>query len=141
MSSTPIRVAIVNDYEIVVAGVAAMLAPHRDRVVVVELDSGLPVVSDVDVILYDTFGQVQGDAVLADLLAHQLQPGVLGQGFAAPVAPHHFAQQIVHRALAARCAADLAVQDREVERAAVITQGVQPGVLEEIGRDLLFGRP
>jgi len=63
MSSTPIRVAIVNDYEIVVAGVAAMLAPHRDRVVVVELDSGLPVVSDVDVILYDTFGQVQGDAV------------------------------------------------------------------------------
>ncbi len=69
MSSAPIRVAIVNDYEIVVAGVAAMLAPHHDRVVVVELDSGLPVVSDVDVILYDTFGQVQGDAVdLEDLV-------------------------------------------------------------------------
>ena len=63
MARSPIRVAIVNDYEIVVAGVAAMLAPHQDRVVVVELDSGLPVVSDVDVILYDTFGQVQGDAV------------------------------------------------------------------------------
>ncbi len=60
---SPIRVAIVNDYEIVVAGVASMLAPHAERVEVVELDSGVPVVSDVDVILYDTFGQVQGDGV------------------------------------------------------------------------------
>jgi NarL family two-component system response regulator LiaR len=65
----PIRIAIVNDYEIVVAGVAAMLAPHHERVEIVELDSGLPVLSEVDVILYDTFGQVQGDAVdLEDLL-------------------------------------------------------------------------
>ena len=45
MSSSPIRVAIVNDYEIVIAGVAAMLAPHQDRVSVVELDSGMPVLS------------------------------------------------------------------------------------------------
>jgi DNA-binding NarL/FixJ family response regulator len=68
-TSPPIRVAIVNDYEIVVAGVAAMLAQHPDRVRVVELDSGLPVVSNVDVILYDTFGQVQGDGVdLQDLV-------------------------------------------------------------------------
>jgi DNA-binding NarL/FixJ family response regulator len=67
--SSPIRVAIVNDYEIVVAGVAAMLAPHQERVSVIELDSGLPVISDVDVILYDTFGQVQGDGVdLEDLV-------------------------------------------------------------------------
>jgi two-component system, NarL family, response regulator LiaR len=66
----PLRVAIVNDYEIVVAGVAAMLAPHRDRVAVVELDSGLPVLSDVDVILYDTFGQVQGDGVDLEDLVH-----------------------------------------------------------------------
>ena len=65
----PIRIAVVNDYEMVVAGVAAMLAPHHERVSIVELDSGLPVLSEVDVILYDTFGQVQGDAVdLEDLL-------------------------------------------------------------------------
>jgi two-component system, NarL family, response regulator LiaR len=75
VASSPIRVAVVNDYEIVVAGVAAMLAMHQDRVVVVELDSGLPVVSDVDVILYDTFGQVQGDAVdLEDLLTGNAVP-------------------------------------------------------------------
>jgi DNA-binding NarL/FixJ family response regulator len=65
----PVRVAIVNDYELVVLGVAALLAPFRDRVAVVELDSSLPVLQDVDVILYDTFGQVQGDGVdLAELV-------------------------------------------------------------------------
>lgn len=67
---TPIRVAIVNDYEIVVAGVASMLAPFADRITVVELDSGLPVVSDVDVILYDTFAAVQGDGIDLDSLVH-----------------------------------------------------------------------
>lgn len=59
----PVRVAIVNDYELVVAGVAAVLEPYSDRVDVVELDSRMPVVSDVDVVLYDTFGQAQGDAL------------------------------------------------------------------------------
>jgi NarL family two-component system response regulator LiaR len=67
---SPLRIAIVNDYEIVVAGVAAMLAPHHERVAVVELDSSLPVISDVDVILYDTFGQVQGDGVDLEDLVH-----------------------------------------------------------------------
>ena len=57
------RVAVVNDYELVVVGVAALLQPFRDRVEVVELDSNLPVLRDVDVILYDTFGQVQGKGV------------------------------------------------------------------------------
>lgn len=65
----PVRVAVVNDYDIVVAGIASLLAPYADRVAVVELDAGVPVVSDVDVVLYDTFGQVQGDGVdLEDLL-------------------------------------------------------------------------
>jgi DNA-binding NarL/FixJ family response regulator len=58
-----VRVAIVNDYELVVVGVAALLQPYRDRVEVIELDSNLPVVRDVDVVLYDTFGQVQGRSV------------------------------------------------------------------------------
>jgi len=63
-------VAVVNDYEIVVLGVAALLAPFTDRVAVVELDSSLPVLQDVDVILYDTFGQVQGDGVELEDLVH-----------------------------------------------------------------------
>lgn len=65
-----IRVAVVDDYEIVVAGVAAVLSPFRDEVAVVELDSNLPVVSEVDVVLYDSFGQVQGpDIDLEELTA------------------------------------------------------------------------
>jgi NarL family two-component system response regulator LiaR len=63
-----VRVALVNDYELVVVGVAALLEPYRDRVEVVELDSNLPVLRDVDVILYDTFGQVQGKGVDVDSL-------------------------------------------------------------------------
>lgn len=62
----PLRVAIVNDYEIVVSGVAAVLAPYADRVEVVELDARKPVISDVDVVLYDTFAQAQGDSIKFD---------------------------------------------------------------------------
>jgi DNA-binding NarL/FixJ family response regulator len=68
---SPVRVAIVNDYAIVVAGVAAILAEHGDRVAVVELDAQVPVLADVDVILHDTFGQVHGDGVSLD----RLNPG------------------------------------------------------------------
>ena len=65
----PVRLAIVNDYELVVVGVAALLEPFRDRIHIVELDSGLPVArGDVDVILYDTFGAVQGSSVDVDSL-------------------------------------------------------------------------
>lgn len=56
-----IRLAIVNDYEVIVHGLRAMLEPFAGRVEVVELDSQLPVVQQVDVALYDTFGQSQGD--------------------------------------------------------------------------------
>ena len=69
----PVRIAIVNDYEIVVAGTAAVLAPHADRIRVVELDSRMPVISDVDVLLYDTFSQVPVDRVeLAGLVRGQV---------------------------------------------------------------------
>ena len=69
-SGRPVRVAVVNDYELVVVGVAALLQPYSDRVEVVEVDRGLPVLRDVDVILYDTFGQVQGKGVDVDSLVN-----------------------------------------------------------------------
>src|SRR5687767_3515668 len=56
-SQTPIRVAINDDYDLVVSGVAAILAPYADRIDIVELDSNVPSASDVDIVLYDTFGQ------------------------------------------------------------------------------------
>lgn len=67
----PVRVAIVNDHPIVVAGVAAVLEPYADRVRVVEIVAGAEVRSEVEVILYDTFGQGQGHGVdLATLVDH-----------------------------------------------------------------------
>lgn len=57
----PIRLAIVDDYAVVVAGVASLLA--EERIDVIETGTSLPVVSDVDIVLYDTFGQVQGQGV------------------------------------------------------------------------------
>jgi DNA-binding NarL/FixJ family response regulator len=57
----PVRVALVDDYDVVVVGVANMLEPYRDRVVIAELDSGRPVHDDVDVVLYDSFAQPESD--------------------------------------------------------------------------------
>ena len=55
------RLAIVDDYAVVVAGVAALLSD--EHIDVVETDASLEVLSDVDIVLYDTFGQVQGDGI------------------------------------------------------------------------------
>jgi two-component system, NarL family, response regulator LiaR len=55
IGSRVITVSIINDYEVVVRGVAAMLAPYRDRVRVAELDAGGQPTVPVDVALFDTF--------------------------------------------------------------------------------------
>lgn len=59
--ATPLTVAIVNDYEVVVRGVHAMLAPFADRIQVVELAAQVPAEQPVDVTLYDTFSEPQVD--------------------------------------------------------------------------------
>ena len=71
MSGTPIRVAVVNDYELVVVGVAAILQRYPDQVTVVELDSGTNPEAEVDLVLYDSFAQGQGAALdVASLVGH-----------------------------------------------------------------------
>src|SRR5271155_1496415 len=57
----PITVALVDDYDVVVKGVANMLQPYRDRVVIAELDSTMPVDDAVDIVLYDSFAQPESD--------------------------------------------------------------------------------
>jgi hypothetical protein len=69
-SVRPIRVAVVNDYEVVVAGLAAMLAPYSHRVQVVELDERTPMRSEVDVVLVDPFGKAgRGPTTIRELAA------------------------------------------------------------------------
>ena len=57
----PIRLAIVDDYAVVVAGVSAFLAD--EHIDVVETGASRPVVTDVDIVLFDTFGQIEGQGI------------------------------------------------------------------------------
>jgi DNA-binding NarL/FixJ family response regulator len=52
-----IRLAIVNDYEVVVRGLASMLRSYSDRIQVVEADANTHPDSTVDIALFDTFAQ------------------------------------------------------------------------------------
>ena len=60
-SSAPIKVALVDDYDVVLTGVAAMFDRYRDRVLVTEIDSNTPVEDVVDIVLYDSFAQAEAD--------------------------------------------------------------------------------
>jgi len=57
----PITIASVDDYDIVVMGVAHILEHYRDRVVIAELDTNKAVSDMVDVVLYDSFAQPESD--------------------------------------------------------------------------------
>jgi DNA-binding NarL/FixJ family response regulator len=53
---TPVQVALANDFEIVVLGLARLLHPYEDRVRVVDVVvRGEPVADPVDVVLFDVF--------------------------------------------------------------------------------------
>ncbi len=54
-----IRVALVNDYEIVLEGLRGLLRPYDPEIRVVELDVSEKPRRPVDVTLFDTYGEVQ----------------------------------------------------------------------------------
>ncbi len=56
----PVTVALVNDYDVVVAGVAAMLEPFRDTVRVIDRAVDRTPEAPVEVSLFDTYGVVSG---------------------------------------------------------------------------------
>jgi two-component system, NarL family, response regulator LiaR len=66
----PVRLAVLNDFDVIVAGVTAILAPYRERVVVLEETTGRAAYDGVDVVLYDTFGSPRrvGDEVWRELI-------------------------------------------------------------------------
>ncbi len=61
MAQPPITVALVDDYDVVLTGVAHMLSPYGARIVVAELDTNEPVRQAVDIVLYDAFAQPESD--------------------------------------------------------------------------------
>ncbi len=57
----PITVALIDDYDVVVIGVANILEQYRDRVVIAEIDTNKSVSDEVDIVLYDSFAQPESD--------------------------------------------------------------------------------
>lgn len=58
----PIRVAIANDYPLVIAGIASVLEGYPEQVMVVEYASRTAVTRPVDVVMRDTFAEAPGAA-------------------------------------------------------------------------------
>ena len=122
-----LTVAVLNDCQLVVDGVAAMLRPYADRVRVVELDCQVTVASVVDVALYDTFAvDSQPDNLLPHLRnAHiaalvvytwaftpERAQAMVGLGVAGVLAKHLDAAELVE-ALEAVHAGDVVVRGGE----------------------------
>lgn len=57
----PITIALVDDYDVVLIGVAHLFDPYRDRVVVAEIDANEPLHDQVDIVLYDAYAQPESD--------------------------------------------------------------------------------
>jgi len=88
-----IRVALVDDYEVVLRGLAHMFDQYPE-ICVVEIDANEPVTSDVDIALYDTFAQAEADRAELEALVASPHVGAVA------VYTWAFATELVDAALA-----------------------------------------
>ncbi len=58
----PLTVALVDDYDVVLIGVAHMFDAYRDRIIVAEIDATTSLSDPVDIVLYDSFAQPESDS-------------------------------------------------------------------------------
>ncbi|KZX20565.1 response regulator transcription factor [Rathayibacter tanaceti] len=58
---SPLTVALVDDYDVVLTGLAHMFDHYRDRVVVAEIDANASLSDRIDLVLYDSFAQPEAD--------------------------------------------------------------------------------
>lgn len=73
-----LKVALVNDYEVVARGVVGMLRSYHNRIEIVELDLNKGVGEDSDIALYDTFAATQADHdAISELVANPLISAVV----------------------------------------------------------------
>src|SRR5580698_11147104 len=134
----PITVALVDDYDVVVKGVANMLEPYRDRIVVAELDSSVSVKEDVDIVLYDSFAQPESDHeeighLVANPRAHRVvvytwnfHPDLIAS------ARQHGAHGYLSKTLPAR---DLVAALEAVHTGETVVSDVPPRVRSAVGLD------
>lgn len=71
-----LRLAVVNDYEVIVRGVAAMLA-DVDSLEVIELDANVAPAQPVDIVLYDAFAMNRLSNAEVQSMLHSEQVGAV----------------------------------------------------------------
>lgn len=59
--SRPLTVTLVDDYDVVLKGLAHMFDDYRDRILVSEIDSNASLDDSVDIVMYDSFAQPESD--------------------------------------------------------------------------------
>ena len=93
-AAPPLTLALVDDFEVVLLGVARMFEPYHGRVEVIEIDADRQVDRDVDIALFDTFAQGEAD--------HDDLTSLLQNPHAARVAVYtwNFDQRLVDAAMA-----------------------------------------
>ncbi|PPF85707.1 helix-turn-helix transcriptional regulator [Clavibacter michiganensis] len=57
----PVTIALVDDYDVVLKGLAHMFDDYRDRVLVAEIDANAALSDEIDIVLYDSFAQPESD--------------------------------------------------------------------------------
>lgn len=95
VESSPIRVVLVNDYDIVVNGLARMLEPFQDRISVVAMEAGGLPSTSADIALFDTFAgrrqsleRIRDLADDVDIARVVLYTWDLTQAYATDIADH-----------------------------------------------------
>lgn len=73
----PLRLSIVNDYEIVVAGLNGMLAPYAERVQVIEVAAGTTGGRGADLVLFDSFARPVNARIRMEEIARPGTPVVV----------------------------------------------------------------
>jgi DNA-binding NarL/FixJ family response regulator len=56
-ATKPFTIALVDDYDVVLLGLARMFDDYHDKVVVAEIDANTPLDESIDIVLYDAFAQ------------------------------------------------------------------------------------
>ena len=89
----PVTVALVDDYDVVLLGLAHMFDRYRDRVVVAEIDANQSLNDDIDIVLYDSFAQPESD--------HEMLAGLVHSPRARKVVVYtwNFRQELIESAL------------------------------------------
>jgi two-component system, NarL family, response regulator LiaR len=131
----PVRVALSNDYEIALLGLAQMLARHPDKVQIVDLTTLSRIPHEADIILFDTFGRLPDvDTKLRKIVEENSAKVVVysWDDYPEDTARRHGAVAYLHKSLNA---------DDLVARLVAIHEGIHPPPDVESGEEPLRSWP